>query len=202
MRFSLGTWCTCCVARYQCVTALELTDESTEPDPGIAFGCKQTSYTNFATWGRAVHTVYFVLFLAPLQLCNIMQSRFFFYPLPSVNCLEAVSCCSVVLLVSTSGFCTECSYIFFHFITFPLLTPVLLYPYCSKSSEKCTDSQIEKWLHISKEVIHSLANQKWSNSLYDVVSIRPVQNESFTLLKKLLDKRNYCRICLTFPWRN
>lgn len=34
-------------------------DESTEPDPGITFGCKQTSHTISATWGNAVHAVYF-----------------------------------------------------------------------------------------------------------------------------------------------
>lgn len=68
-------------------------DESTEPDPGITFGCKQTSHTISATWGQAVHTVYFVLF-SPLQLCNIMQPCY--CPFSPLARLEAVSCCNVL----------------------------------------------------------------------------------------------------------
>lgn len=94
--FYFGTGCHDDVARYQCVTALELTDESTEPDPAITRGCKHTSHTNFATWGHAVHTVYFFLvsFFAAVQYCETSVTLF----QPSVACLEAVS--AVVLYLS------------------------------------------------------------------------------------------------------
>lgn len=128
--FSFGTWCHRCVARYQCVTALELTDESTEPDPGIASGCKPLTLTLLL--GDVLYTL--CSFVSPLQLCNIMQPR---------HCLLFSICRlfrSCFLLscrtscVSTSGFCTECSLVLF-------FKHVLLNPYCSKSNEKCTESQ-------------------------------------------------------------
>lgn len=62
---SSGTWCHCCVDRYRCVTALELTDESTEPDPGIAFGCKPLTLTLLL--GDVLYTLCILFFFfAPL----------------------------------------------------------------------------------------------------------------------------------------
>lgn len=102
-----------CVARYQRVTALELTDESTEPDPGIAFGCKQTSHTNFATWGTCcTHCVFcfFIFFSSSTAVQYHATSLLSFQPICSL--LRSVFCCSVVLLcASTSGFCTECCFL-------------------------------------------------------------------------------------------
>lgn len=87
---SFGTWCHYCVARCQCVTALELTDESTEPETVIAFGCKQTFHTNFTTWGCAVHIVYYFSF--PFFVCFVSSSA-------------AVQYC-VISLLSFSDICS------------------------------------------------------------------------------------------------
>lgn len=94
-----GTWCHCCLARYKCLTALELTDESTEPDPGVTSGCKPLN-TNFTTCYQ-----HCLISLAPLWLsCHCLFH-------PSIGSLEAVSsCCNYC--VSTSGFCTECHFLF------------------------------------------------------------------------------------------
>lgn len=133
--FYFGTWChDDDVARYQCVTALELTDESTEPDPAITFGCKHTSHTNFATWGHAVHSVFSFSFplSAAVQYCETSVTLF----QPSVACLEAVS--AVVLYLSV--------HIMFLYkrLVFSWLFYSFLLHLCW--AEKCTKSQTEKWV--------------------------------------------------------
>lgn len=97
--FSFGTWCHRCVARYQCVTALELTDESTEPDPGIAFGCKPLTLTLLL--GDVLYTlcILFLVFCLLLFSCAISCNLVSVFPHPSLGILEAVSYCRVVLCV-------------------------------------------------------------------------------------------------------
>lgn len=76
MCFSFGTWCHRCVARYRRVTALELTDESTEPDPGIASGCKPLTLTLLL--GDVLYTLcsfVFLLYSCAIS-CNLVTCLF------------------------------------------------------------------------------------------------------------------------------
>lgn len=172
MHFYFGTWCHCCVGRYKCVTALELTDKSTEPDPGITFGCN----TNFATrCKKSILAPPPVQYHITLSMSTIWRQFRGCLLSCCSYCVSASSLCTVILL-SLDGL--------FRFHAARKAAEMHWEPGCTKGG--CSQSWAISTPTDVLCVLHSAC-------------LEQVTVKSFILQKKV-EEHNCSSMCLTSTW--